>query len=119
MKTTQMVLSEVKEVLDMPKRQFIEMCQEYIKEERDGELFDMKDPGKCPLAIWVAENGVKCARNTIPNTSICPLCGNPMCPECGNHVVDQLSRVTGYLQVVSGWNEAKKQEFEDRTRYDL
>ncbi|MCK4458686.1 MAG: hypothetical protein KAU52_03060 [Methanosarcinales archaeon] len=31
--------------------------------------------------------------------------------------VEQLSRVTGYLQAVSGWNAAKKQELEDRKRY--
>ncbi|MCK4811705.1 MAG: hypothetical protein KAS74_05485 [Methanosarcinales archaeon] len=31
--------------------------------------------------------------------------------------VEQLSRVTGYLQAVSGWNAAKRQELEDRKRY--
>jgi len=34
-------------------------------------------------------------------------------------MVDAISRVTGYMQVISGWNAAKKQEFEDRTRYKL
>ncbi|MEA1869559.1 MAG: anaerobic ribonucleoside-triphosphate reductase [Euryarchaeota archaeon] len=39
------------------------------------------------------------------------------CPNCGSTNVEQMSRVTGYLQAVSGWNAAKKQELEDRKRY--
>ena len=39
------------------------------------------------------------------------------CVNCGSTNVEQLSRVTGYLQAVSGWNAAKKQELEDRKRY--
>lgn len=41
------------------------------------------------------------------------------CPNCGSENVEQLSRVTGYVQAVSGWNEAKKQELRDRNRYDV
>ena len=43
-------------------------------------------------------------------------CGNPTCP-CGSHDVVQISRVTGYLSDVKGWNAAKKQELIDRQRY--
>lgn len=110
---------EIEEILNLSKRNFIKLCKQYIEEERGGKLFKTSDPGKCPLAIWVAHNDAKCPRQMIPNTAVCPLCGNPACPDCGNHVVDQLSRVTGYLQVVSGWNAAKKQEFKDRTRYEV
>ena len=39
------------------------------------------------------------------------------CPRCGSDNLEHLSRVTGYLQSVSGWNEAKKQELKDRNRY--
>ncbi|NLX39327.1 MAG: anaerobic ribonucleoside triphosphate reductase [Methanosaeta sp. PtaB.Bin087] len=39
------------------------------------------------------------------------------CPRCGSDHLEYLSRVTGYLQSVSGWNEAKKQELKDRNRY--
>ncbi|MDF0591364.1 anaerobic ribonucleoside-triphosphate reductase [Methanotrichaceae archaeon Mx] len=39
------------------------------------------------------------------------------CPRCGSDHLEHLSRVTGYLQSVSGWNEAKKQELKDRNRY--
>lgn len=49
----------------------------------------------------------------------CPKCGEPCCPGCGSHDVAQLSRVTGYLQEVSGWNSAKRQELKDRARYNV
>jgi len=39
------------------------------------------------------------------------------CPRCGSENVEQMSRVTGYIQAVSGWNAAKKQELKDRKRY--
>ncbi len=39
------------------------------------------------------------------------------CENCGSSNIEQLSRVTGYIQSVSGWNAAKKQELEDRMRY--
>jgi len=39
------------------------------------------------------------------------------CPRCGSDHLEYLSRVTGYLQSVSGWNEAKKQELRDRNKY--
>ncbi len=40
------------------------------------------------------------------------------CPNCGSDDVDQISRITGYLQAVSGWNSAKRQELKDRKRYN-
>jgi anaerobic ribonucleoside-triphosphate reductase len=43
----------------------------------------------------------------------CPTCGASVCP-CGAHDVEVLSRVTGYLASVRGWNNGKKQELKDR-----
>ncbi len=40
------------------------------------------------------------------------------CPNCESSEVDHISRITGYLQAVSGWNNAKKQELKDRKRYN-
>jgi len=40
------------------------------------------------------------------------------CPSCGSTDVDHISRITGYLQAVSGWNSAKRQELLDRKRYN-
>lgn len=106
------------DLLSLSKRKFIELNLQWIKEENDGKQMKVK-AHKCPLAIWVAHNDAKCHREMVPTTTVCPLCGNPMCPDCGNHVVEIISRVTGYLSTVSGWNEAKQQEFEDRNRYDI
>jgi ribonucleoside-triphosphate reductase len=40
------------------------------------------------------------------------------CPNCGSENVDHISRITGYLQAVSGWNSAKRQELKDRKKYN-
>lgn len=39
------------------------------------------------------------------------------CPNCSSGNVEHLSRVTGYIQAVDGWNSGKKQELKDRRRY--
>jgi len=54
--------------------------------------------------------------------TICNNCGrvtSPIyekCPHCGSSQVEWWSRVTGYYQAVSGWNEGKKKELMDRYR---
>ncbi len=54
--------------------------------------------------------------------TICNSCGrvtggiNELCPRCGSSNVEWWSRVTGYYQAVSGWNEAKKKELLNRYR---
>lgn len=70
-------------------------------------------------SIYLKLSGkVRCREGVVINgTDICPICQDPICPECYNHSVVSLSRVTGYLQDISGWNAAKKQELEDRKRY--
>lgn len=41
---------------------------------------------------------------------------NKHCPKCNSTNVEHLSRITGYLQSVSGWNAGKKQELIDRNK---
>jgi len=55
--------------------------------------------------------------DVISGTDLCPVCNRSMCPQCFNHSVVSLSRVTGYMSDVDGWNNAKKQELKDRKRY--
>lgn len=60
-----------------------------------------------------------CSHEIIETIAYCPDCGAPICPTCGCHDVTQISRVTGYLQEVNGWNAGKQQELKDRTRYTV
>lgn len=57
------------------------------------------------------------------DSTICNSCNaitpgvNEKCPKCESTDVDFFSRITGYLEPISQWNAAKKQEFMDRHRY--
>jgi anaerobic ribonucleoside-triphosphate reductase len=62
------------------------------------------------------EGGCHCALSVNSGAVYCPVCNRPICPTCGDHDVAQVSRVTGYLSDVAGWNNAKKQELKDRNR---
>ena len=41
------------------------------------------------------------------------------CPKCGASDVEIYSRITGYYQNISSWNEGKRAEFLDRKRYKV
>lgn len=60
--------------------------------------------------------GCHCALHVNTGVKYCGVCGRPVCPTCGDHDVAQVSRVTGYLSDVAGWNNAKKAELKDRAR---
>lgn len=117
------------ELLQTSKEEFITINKEYLKsigkeyydlmEHTKGKIIGVNHPEKCPLHLWVVYNKQKCKNELVSNTAVCPLCNNPVCPDCMNHEVEQLSRVTGYMGGVSGWNAAKQQEFKDRSRYNL
>jgi rubredoxin len=55
----------------------------------------------------------------VAGVDLCPVCNRSICPKCYNHSVVSLSRVTGYVQSVDGWNNGKKQELKDRQRYAI
>lgn len=71
-------------------------------------------------SVYLKIRGFNCRQGVVINgTDICPICKTAICPECFNHSCVSLSRVTGYIQDISGWNEAKKQELIDRKRYKM
>jgi hypothetical protein len=80
--------------------------------------------GKCPICgeihiqqmCPIDHNG--CGHTISEGIEYCPVCGKNICPQCGDHSVVSVSRVTGYLSDISGWNNAKKQELKDRVRYN-
>ena len=88
---------------------------------KNSELIDHKCPScgevhlerVCPID----HNG--CGHSIVERIEFCPVCNKALCPECGDHSVLQISRVTGYLQDVSGFNSSKKQELRDRVRGNL
>jgi hypothetical protein len=75
--------------------------------------------GKDPLEKMCSEDHIcTCSHEISDGARYCPKCGNPIC-ECGSHDVVQISRVTGYLADVSGFNAGKRQELKDRQRYSI
>lgn len=69
-------------------------------------------------SIILKLQGYNCRNGKLMSgIEICPVCKSPICPQCFNHSVVSLSRVTGYIQDISGWNMAKRQELLDRKRY--
>lgn len=80
--------------------------------------------GNCPeCAGQVSEmcenDNHTCVHDVTETLAYCSICGEPVCPICNCHDVSQISRVTGYMADVSGFNEGKKQELKDRHRVDI
>lgn len=80
--------------------------------------------GKCPeCGANVSEmcelDNCTCTHELTETLAYCQKCGSPVCPICNCHNVSQISRVTGYMADVSGWNAGKQQELRDRHRVNL
>ena len=60
-----------------------------------------------------------CNHEIVHGLAYCPVCKRACCPLCMSHDVSQVSRVTGYLASVDGWNKAKQAELRDRKRYSV
>jgi len=116
-----LLLDEI--LLDMAPGEFMKTCLGWKADmEESGEWEKTYDDIhvnvlKCPVHQYAAHKGL--CKSVAGGTAKCPVCGAWMCPTCNSHAVDILSRVTGYLQIVSGWNAAKTQEHQDRNRYTL
>lgn len=85
---------------------------------------DLDNDGNCPLCHepvkkMCSRGPIRCEHDIVEGIAYCPDCGAAMCPKCECHNVSQVSRVTGYLADVAGWNEAKKQELKDRVKWEL
>ena len=103
---------------ELTTEEYIKLCLEYNKEH--GEDLTGIPYEYCPINFhaYKKQHGHGC--NTIvQGIEYCPICGHAMCPVCKNHNVEQLSRVTGYISSVGGWNDSKKQELKDRQRYQI
>lgn len=97
-----------------------ELCK-IILDETD--LIDEKCPecGQKPVLMCKNDRGI-CSHPGEDQFGVllyCPLCGALCCPVCGCHDVMALSRITGYIQDIGGFNAAKAQEVKDRMHYDV
>jgi DNA-directed RNA polymerase subunit RPC12/RpoP len=88
----------------------------YPKELKCPDEIKCPNCGETKVTIMCPLDHNHCSHSVITTIAYCPLCGQAKCPECGSHDVVQISRVTGYLQDVSGWNAGKQQELKDRVR---
>jgi anaerobic ribonucleoside-triphosphate reductase len=82
------------------------------------------DPrGVKSLALKIAKNTQTGYYAFTKDMTVCTDCAHvtmglmEACERCKSQNLDYISRITGYLQAVSGWNEGKKQELMDRMRY--
>ncbi len=111
------------DILEMSPSEFIKVCLGWKEDMIElGEWAVIQaninlNVLRCPVHQYAKAKGL--CQKTIGGTEKCLICGHYICPNCNSHACDVLSRVTGYLQVVSGWNAPKKQEFEDRQRHTL
>ena len=74
---------------------------------------------KTPVVEMCPLDHNHCSHPIVVGIEYCPICDKAICPTCGSHDVTQVSRVTGYLSDVGGWNSSKSQELRDRCRYDI
>lgn len=114
---------EEPDITKLPPHEFLFVCAGWKADMiEDGEWGKIQEDInsnvlKCPVNLYTKTRGICAGVNG--GTMRCPVCGHYMCPDCMNHAADIMSRVTGYLQMISSWNAAKKQEFEDRKRHTL
>ena len=73
---------------------------------------------KSPHKMCDKDHVCICGEDVHTGIQYCAECGQPVCP-CGSHDVGVISRVTGYLSDVKGWNASKRQELKDRVRVDI
>lgn len=87
---------------------------------------DMLIDGKCPecgddglLKPMCPNDHGHCGHDIIEGLAFCKICGESICPTCGAHDVAAITRITGYMGELSGFNQGKRQEVMDRTRYTI
>ena len=102
-------------ILDMPFHAAMDIMKEWVREEHDGKL-KLENTRDCPVQKWIEHNNKGCGGDMVAGIVTCPVCGAYVCPVCMNHSCIPLSRVTGYIGAVDGWNASKQQELQDRVK---
>jgi hypothetical protein len=126
-------MSEVNEILErysklgtIGKREILEKIPEKERRYKCYTCHKIVNSTPCPncgethIVVMCPLDHCHCTHSIVGGIEYCPLCGDPVCPGgCLSHDIFQLSRVTGYLQDVSGWNAGKQQELKDRHKVDI
>jgi anaerobic ribonucleoside-triphosphate reductase len=107
----------------------IDLEQKFFPLLNGGNMFHvwLGDASPDPEALYKLTKRITMKSNIgyyayTKDLTVCSDCGKvtspifEQCPYCGSNKVEWWSRVTGYYQAVSGWNEGKKQELMDRYR---
>ncbi|MHC1625257.1 MAG: anaerobic ribonucleoside-triphosphate reductase [Methermicoccaceae archaeon] len=89
-----------------------EIIEQALAEKEEGKEFTKEN---CPVRNYARVHG-SCMKPQS-GIAVCPVCGEFYCEECGSHQVIPISRITGYLQDVSGWNAGKREELMERKRF--
>ena len=87
--------------------------EEYVKEGKCPECGSTNLEKHCEL-----DRPCRCAKGIHETVKFCEKCGEPVCPGCGCHDVEAVTRITGYLNAISGFNAGKRQEVKDRVHYN-
>jgi hypothetical protein len=85
---------------------------------KDGKQPLCPDCGLELAELCARDHPCTCTHTVTIGNAYCQTCGEAVCPYCGSHDVVQISRVTGYMQDISGFNAGKRQEVKDRKRYN-
>ena len=71
-----------------------------------------------PIPMCPKDHVCTCLNPISEKIRFCPECGDAICP-CGSHDVEVHTRITGYINALSGFNAGKAQEVKDRIRNNV
>ena len=71
-----------------------------------------------PTAMCHKDHVCTCLMPISEKIRFCEVCGSAICP-CGSHDVEVHTRITGYINALSGFNAGKAQEVKDRVRNNI
>lgn len=73
---------------------------------------------KTPEPMCRMDHVCRCLHPISEKIRFCEVCGSAICP-CGCHDVEVHTRITGYINALSGFNAGKAQEVKDRIRNNV
>jgi hypothetical protein len=122
---TEQIVNDFKKLGRVGYKDILEKIPEKERRYKCHTCFEVVDESPCPacggttLEIMCPLDHCHCGHDIVTTIAYCPICGDAMCPTCMSHDVSQVSRVTGYLADIAGFNNGKRAEMLDRHRYNI